>query len=171
MRALVPARLRLGGGGAAVACAALLGVMLSFPTVVTGQRGRAASGEKPAVDIVQTAGCVEQRTGSPETWWLQKAVEPRVVQPGVFSVAQVNTARAAAAGSQTFQLIGVADFLDVDGLLKSGRRSEFTTRQNANATGELRPGRKVLVKGMLITASDPKRINLLNVVSLADSCS
>ena len=146
-------------------------VVLCFSTVLTAQRrGAAASSEKPAVDVVQTLGCVEQRTGNPETWWLQKAVDPRVVQPGVFSVAQTDTARSAALGSQAFQLIGVADFLDVDGLLKSGRRSEFTTAQNANATGELRPGRKVLVKGMLITTSDPKRINLLNVVGLADSC-
>ena len=35
---------------------------------------------------------------------------------------------------------------------------------------DARPGRKVLVKGMLITTSEPKRINLLNVVGLADSC-
>jgi hypothetical protein len=152
-------------------CAVLLGLMFSTPAVVSAQRGRgAASGAKPAVDVVQTIGCVEQRTGSPETWWLQKAAEPRVVQPGVFSVAQIDTARGAALGSQTVQLIGVADFLDVNGLLKSGRRSEFTTPQNANATGELRPGRKVLVKGMYIANTEPKRINLLNVVGLADSC-
>jgi len=161
----------LGTLARAVAGAGLLAAMFSLPTVVTAQRGRgAAAGEKPAVDVVQTVGCVEQRTGSLETWWLQRAVEPRVVQPGVFSVGQVDTARGAALGSQSYQLVGVADFLDVDGLLKSGRRSEFTARQNANATGELRPGRKVLVKGMFIAASEPKRINLLNVVGLADSC-
>jgi hypothetical protein len=151
--------------------AAWLAVGLSLSTVVAAQRNRgAASGEKPAVDVVQTLGCVDQRAGTPETWWLRQAAEPRVVQPGVFAVAQVDSARGAALGSQAFQLIGVADFLDVDGLLKSGHRSEFTTPQNANATGALRPGRKVLVKGMLITTSDPKRINLLNVVALTDSC-
>lgn len=146
-------------------------VALCVSTTLAAQRRNAApSSEKPAVDVVQTIGCVEQRTGNPETWWLQKAVDPRVVQPGVFTIAQTDAARSAALGSQAFQLIGVADFLDVDALLKSGHRSEFTTRQNANATGELRPGRKVLVKGMLITTGDPKRINLLNVVGLADSC-
>ena len=157
-------RLRKSGGA--------LCAVLCFSTVVIGaqRRNAAPSSEKPAVDVVQTIGCVEQRTGNPETWWLQKAVDPRVVQPGVFSVAQTEAARGATLGSQAFQLIGVADFLDVEGLLKSGHRSEFTTPQNANATGDLRPGRKVLVKGMLITTSDPKRINLLNVVGLADSC-
>jgi len=143
---------------------------LSLATVAAAQRGRgAATGEKPAVDVVQTVGCVE-RSGAPETWWLRQAAEPRVVQPGVFAVAQVDAAKSATLGAQAFQLIGVADFLDIEGLLKSGHRSEFTTPQNANATGALRPGRKVLVKGMLITSSDRKRINLLNVVGLADSC-
>src|SRR5262245_14759223 len=102
MRALVSTVARAG------ACAVLLGVMFSLATVVTAQRGRgAAAGEKPAVDVVQTIGCAERKDGSPETWWLQKAVDPRVVQPGVFSVGQVDTARGAALGSQSFQLVGV----------------------------------------------------------------
>ena len=135
------------------------------------QRGRQGNpGEKPAVDVVQSVGCVERRDGNPETWWLARAVDPRLVQPGVFSTGQIDTARGLPPGANTFQLIGVADFLDTEGLLKSGRRREFTTAQNANATGELRPGRKVLVKGMLVTSGETKRINLLNVVGLADSC-
>jgi hypothetical protein len=135
------------------------------------QRGRGTpSGEKPAVDVVQTVGCVERRDGNPETWSLTRAADPRTVQPGVFSTGQVDAAKGAPLGANTFQLIGVADFLDTEGLLKSGRRREFTSAQSANATGELRTGRKVLVKGMFITSTDPKRINLLNVVALSDSC-
>ena len=136
------------------------------------QRGRQANpGEKPAVDVVQSVGCVERRDGNPETWWLTKAVDPRVTQPGIFSTGQIDAARGASLGTNAFQLIGVADFLDTEGLLKSGRRREFTTPQNANATGEIRPGRKVLVKGMFLTSGETKRINLLNVIGLADSCS
>ena len=131
---------------------------------------RETPGEKPAVDVVQSVGCVERRDGNPETWWLTRAVDPRVAQPGVFSTTQIDTARALPLGANTFQLVGVADFLDSEGLLKSGRRREFTTPQNANATGEIRPGRKVLVKGMFITSGETKRINLLNVIGLADSC-
>jgi hypothetical protein len=135
------------------------------------QRGRQTNpGEKPAVDVVQSVGCVERRDGNPETWWLTKAVDPRVTQPGIFSTGQIDAARGASLGTNAFQLIGVADFLDTEGLLKSGRRREFTTAQNANATGEIRPGRKVLVKGMFLTSGETKRINLLNVIGLTDSC-
>jgi len=146
-------------------------VALITSSSVAAQRGRQANpAEKPAVDVVHSVGCVERKDGNPETWWITRAADPRVTQPGVFSVAQVDAAKAVAPGANTFQLVGVADFLDVDGLLKSGRRREFTTAENANATGELRPGRKVLVKGMFITSGESKRINLLNVVGLADSC-
>ena len=141
-------------------------------TDVHAQRGRgSASGAKPTVEVVQTVGCVERRDGSPETWWLTRAVDPRSAQPGIFAVPQINAAKSAPLGANTLQLVGVADFLDTEGLLREGRRREFTDAQNANATGELRAGRKVLVKGMYITTSDPKRINLLNVIALADSCS
>jgi hypothetical protein len=149
----------------------LISVALCSTTVLFAQRGRQTNpAEKPAVDVVQSVGCVEHRDGNPETWWLTLAVEPRVVQPGIFSTTQIANARGLPAGTNTFQLVGVADFLDTEGLLKSGRRREFTTAQNANATGEIRPGRKVLVKGMFITTGETKRINLLNVVGLADSC-
>jgi len=145
---------------------------LFLPHDAAAQRGRQTNpGEKHDVDIVQSVGCVERRDGSPETWWLTKAVDPRVTQPGIFSAPQIDNARGLTLGTNTFQLVGVADFLDADGLLKSGRRRDFTTPQNANATGDLRPGRKVLVKGMFITTGETKRINLLNVIGLADSCS
>jgi hypothetical protein len=146
--------------------------MLLLSHSAFAQRGRQTNpGEKHDVDVVQSVGCVERRDGSPETWWLTKAVDPRVTQPGIFSTPQVDTARGLPQGSNTFQLVGVTDFLDADGLLKSGRRREFTSPQNANATGDLRPGRKVLVKGLLTTSGETKRINLLNVIGLADSCS
>jgi hypothetical protein len=149
--------------------AACLLVLAASP--LAAQRGRQTNpGEKPAVDVVQTVGCAERRDGNPETWSLTRAADPRTVQPGVFSTGQVDAAKGAPLGANTFQLIGVADFLDTEGLLKSGRRREFTSAQSANATGELRTGRKVLVKGMFITSTDPKRINLLNVVALSDSC-
>ena len=146
--------------------------LCASPGSFAAQRGRQANpGEKPAVDVVQSVGCVERRDGNPETWWLTRAVDPRVTPPGVFSTTQIDTARGLPLGANAFQLVGVADFLDTDGLLKSGRRREFTTAQNANATGEIRAGRKVLVKGMFITSGETKRINLLNVIGLADSCS
>jgi hypothetical protein len=154
-----------------VGFSASLCALLAFPPAASAQRGRGANtGEKPAVDVVQSVGCAARKPGSPETWWLNRAVDPRVAQPGIFTVPQVEQAKSVPLGANTFQLIGVADFLDAEGLLKSGQRREFTTPENANATGQLRDGRKVLVKGMLINA-EVKRINLLAVISLSESCS
>jgi hypothetical protein len=145
---------------------------MAVPAAAQQQRDRRTTPqENPTVDIVQTVGCVERRDGTPETWWLARAADTRVTPAGVFSVAQIDAAKALPPGANTFQLVGVADFLDTDGLLKTGHRKEFTTPENANATGAIRPGRKVLVKGMLITNGEARRINLLNAVGLADACS
>jgi hypothetical protein len=152
------------------AIAAAFAVAFGFASA-SAQRGRqGGSGEKPKVDIVQSVGCAERKAGNPDTWWITRAAEPRVSQPGIFNAAQLDAAKSAELGAASFQLIGVADFLDAEGLLKSGQRKEFTTPDTANATGQLREGRKVLVKGLLVGDADAKRINLLNVVSLADSC-
>ena len=43
-------------------------------------------------------------------------------------------------------------------------------RDQINASGELRPGRTVLVKGLLIETDGESRINLTSVVGLANSC-
>jgi hypothetical protein len=153
---------------AALAAVFAVGVVLS--ATPHAQRGRGARGEKPKVDIVQTVGCADRKDGSPEIWLLTRAAEPEVAPAGLLNVKQVEAAKTAALGTNVFQLVGVADFLDTEGLLRSGPRKEFTTPETANATGDLRPGRKVLVKGMLIDTLDPKRINLLAVVGLADTC-
>ena len=82
-------------------------------------------------------------------------------------------AKGATLGTNVFRLIGETDFLSVEELLKSGERSRFTTADTANASGQLRAGRKVLVKGLLVVSGDAggeQRINLMSVVSLADSC-
>lgn len=88
----------------------------------------------------------------------------------MFNSNQVEEARKAPLGGLTFHLVGVADFLTPEELLESGQRKEFTTPETANATGQLRHGHKVLVKGALIDAGDQRRINLLSVVGLAESC-
>lgn len=152
--------------GLAVAFALLFGIS----STALAQRGRqGGAGEKPKVDVVQSVGCAERRTGNQETWWLARASDPTVAQAGIFSTPQVEAAKNVRLGANSFQLIGVADFLDTEGLLRSGQRREFTTHETANATGQLREGRKVLVKGLLIDG-DVKRVNLLAVIALSDSC-
>jgi hypothetical protein len=132
-----------------------------------GQRGPQV---KPKVDIVQTVGCVEHRTANGGQWWLTRAAEPTVSREGVFTTTDIDAAKKASRGGRAFRLIGEADYLDADGLLKTQRRAEFTTPDQVNAPGALREGRTVLVKGLLITGNE-ERINLLQVAPLADSCS
>ena len=162
-----------GGGGPSVSekvLAVTLAIGFCFPAMLGAQRGRGGrGGEKPTVDIVQTVGCAERKGGNLDTWWLNRAVDTRVAPPGIFNSNQVDQAKGVALGSNVFQLVGVADFLDPESLLKSGRRKEFTTQETVNATGELGHGRKVLVKGLLIEG-DQKRINLLAVIGLSDNC-
>lgn len=138
------------------------GIALLGVAVATAQRAR--------VDIVQTVGCVEHREGEPDTWWLVRAAPPSVVAGGVFNEKQIEEARGAELADGEIHLVGVADFLDVDALLEWGSRSEFTDREQANATGALAQGRKVLVKGPLIESDGLGRINLMAAVGLEDSC-
>ena len=141
-------------------------VALTSPVTLSGQESE--EDEKPQVEIVKTVGCAEKRSGTPATWWLTRAAEPEVVKGGVFDTDQVEEAKSSPLGAREFQLVGVADFLDTESLLEWGERSKFTTADQANASGELRERRTVLVKGLLIDADPVPRINLLAVVGLAD---
>jgi hypothetical protein len=150
--------------------AALASAALCSPSLVA-QRGARPAGAKVKVEIVQTVGCVERRAGDPPLWWLTRAQAPSVTRDGVFNRAQVDEAKkTSTVGTLAFHLIGVADFLDVEGLLRSGNRAQFTSADQVNATGELREGRTVLVKGLLIDAGGESRINLIAVVGIADTC-
>tara|TARA_B100001123_G_scaffold390896_1_gene468841 strand:+ start:1116 stop:1547 length:432 start_codon:yes stop_codon:yes gene_type:complete len=142
-----------------------MAVIWVTPSLLEGQQ---SSG--PKVNIVQTVGCVERRSGDAAEWWLVQAPEPAVIQAGVFNRSEIEAARNTALGSGTFQLIGVADFLDAAGLLASADRRLFTSPEQVNATGELQEGRKVLVKGALIETDAESRINLLGVIGVADTC-
>ena len=141
--------------------------LAALPAPAHGQL--AATTDEPAVEIVHTVGCVERRPGVAE-WWLAQAAEPTVTGPGVFNEDEVDEAREQALGTHEFQLVGVADFLGAEALLRSFDRSSFTTPDQVNATGELRAGRTVLVKGLRIAEEEVERINLLAVVGLADTC-
>lgn len=141
-----------------------------WPSRMAAQTAEAAK-PKVQVEVVQTVGCVERRNGEPATWWLTHAAAPTVTRAGVFNRVQVDEAKKTSTpGTKEIRLVGVADFLDADGLLRSGDRARFTTPEQANATGELREGRTVLVKGLLVDAGAESRINLLAVVGIADTC-
>ena len=156
---------------------ALVATVATVATMIAAASPRAGTGQQatgkttePQVAIVQTVGCVEQRGGDAVTWWLTRAADPTESRAGVFNVNQVDEAKETALGSGEFQLVGVADFLTAEGLLRWGDRAQFTSPEQVNATGELREGRTMLVKGLLIEADAVSRINLLAVIGLANTC-
>ncbi len=126
---------------------------------------------KPTVSIVQTVGCVSTEAGTLPTWWLTNATDPTETEAPYASNDEIEGVRDASPGSNRFQLIGVADFLDAEGALNQFQRGDFTASESVNATGQLVAGHRVAVKGLFIETTDPKRINLTSVISLADSCS
>jgi hypothetical protein len=144
---------------------------LWWPSLGAQAAPQSAAKPKPKVDVVQTVGCVERRGGPQPTWWLTRAATPTVSRVGVFNTLQVEEARKTATlGTREFELVGIAEFLDAEGLLRSGDRAAFTTPDQVNATGELRAGRTALVKGLLIEAGAQSRLNLLAVVGMAETC-
>ena len=152
---------------------ALLVALLLASTVTStfgsAQRRDAARGEGPAVEIVHTVGCAERR-GSDTDWWLVRAAEPETTQAGVFNVPEVDAAKERPLGDREFRLVGVPEFVGAEALLRAADRAAFTDPDQVNATGELRDGRTVLVKALLIEAEPAPHLNLLAVVGLADAC-
>ena len=121
----------------------------------------------PTVPLVKSVGCVEK---DGDAWFLTRATEPEVTEYPFPSAAELEDAGSAALGSSRLQLIGVTDFLDINGLLASFDRAEHTARESANATGTIAEGRKLAVKGLYITSVEPHRVNLTSAMAIADTC-
>ena len=119
------------------------------------------------VALVSVVGCVETADG---LWFLYRATEPKATQAAYATEADVEEARSATLGSNRFELIGVADFLDAEGLLALHQRAEVTAPESVNSTGQLALGTKVAVKGLHIQTVEPSRLNLTSVISLAGTC-
>jgi hypothetical protein len=152
--------------------AGVVAVLLGLAEWSSGQQPPSGVPVKPKVDIVQTVGCVEHRAAGGGQWWLKDAAPPTVVRDGVFTTRDIDAAKQVPRGTRAFRLIGEAEYLDGEALLRTQKRAEFTKPEQVNATGAIRDGRTVLVKGLLITGagSDDERINLMAVAPLADRC-
>jgi hypothetical protein len=74
-----------------------------------------------------------------------------------------------AAGSESFDLIGVADFVSPEAARQFQTRAALYPIERINATGALSANRKVAAKGVWIPGS-PARLNLTSVVVLSESC-
>lgn len=148
----------------------LLAVLAIVAAVVAAPHRGAAQAPDLAertVPLVKSVGCVEM---DGESWFLTVASEPEETEYPFASAPEIQDARGAALGSNRFQLVGVADFLDAEGLLALHQRAEHTAPESVNATGQLAVGHKVAVKGLYITSVEPHRLNLTSVFSLTDTC-
>jgi len=123
---------------------------------------------KPKVPLVSVVGCATHMADG--TWMLTKATD--VVESKVLfiSAKEIEEGKNKPVGDNQYKLLGTLDFLTKEDLLNDARRAEFTRPEVANATGELQNGRKLLVKGLLVTAPNEKRLNLVSVQQLADTC-
>jgi hypothetical protein len=146
-----------------------------------------ASRNNPITTLV---GCVAP-TSSIETWKMTSASKLEMPPPAPAAGAAAPTAAALAArvthnvtsaekaaatklaaGSESFDLIGVADFVSPEMAEQFATRKALYPIERINATGALAPGRRVAAKGVWIRGhmGSPDLVNLTSVVVLSDSC-
>jgi len=114
--------------------------------------------------IVMVVGCAS-KTSLPHIWDLTHAgARADSTRAGITAVEKDEAAKQPL-GRDTYQLIGVADFVDAGTSRTIGDRDKILTPPRVNATGMLVSGHKVAVKGVLIEATPP-RINLTSVADL-----
>ena len=153
---------RNGLRGAAVLSLALACGLAAHPRAQQGEK------DKPKVDLVSVVGCATR--GADDAWMLTNASEAKVTQEALTTEKDLEAARTQALGKNRYRLIGTAEFGSAEELLRNPVRAHVTAKGSENVTGQLQNGRKVFVKGLLINASNEKRLNLTSVRSLSDRC-
>ena len=123
---------------------------------------------KPKVPLVSVVGCGSKTADG--AWMLTNATEGTEIQQLFTSSKEIEEAKKKPLGTNRYKLIGTAELLTPEELLKQQQRSEFTRKEAANSTGQLQDGRKLVVKGLLITAPNEKRLNLVSVQQIAETC-
>ena len=137
-----------------------------FPEAVHARQQPDVS--RPTAPLVSVVGCASRT--SQGMWTLTRATDGIETKALFLSAKEIEEARKTALGTKRYTLLGTADFVTREELLKSGQRAEFTRPEVINATGQLQDGRKLLVKGLLIAAASDTRLNLVAVQQLADTC-
>jgi mono/diheme cytochrome c family protein len=136
-------------------------------------RAQAASLNNPITTVV---GCAVPGT-TPTKWTLRNASRVAAPAPTTpparvthnLSKDELESAGKVAAGTDTFELVGVSDFVSAEESLANPLRKSLYPIARVNSTGALAPGRRVAVKGVFIPGS-PARVNLTSVVPLGSSC-
>jgi hypothetical protein len=122
----------------------------------------------PKSRLVLTVGCAAE-SAHPNIWMLSRAGErSESARPGITTEEMTQLSKRPL-GQNTYELIGVADFVDAETSRKIGVRGVILPRSRVNATGMLANGHKVAVKGLFIQGP-PARINLTSVVELDRRC-
>ena len=144
----------------------VLAIGYAFAVGVHAQEKPEAS--KPKVPLVSVVGCASRAPDG--GWMLTDATDGAETKQLFTSTKELDEARKKARGKNRYKLVGTADFLPKEELLKQQQRAEFTRPDSVNATSELQAGRKLAVKGLLITAPGERTLNLVSVIKIADTC-
>lgn len=139
----------------------------SAPASAQGQ-GQPAAPPPPTSPLVLVVGCAQKGT-QPHVWRLTNVGERSIAPQPAISGEEQAAVSGRPLGSDTYDLVGVADFVPPEASVQIGDRGDILTSERANATGALTPGHKVAVKGLYI-AGKPGRINVTSVVRLAPAC-
>ena len=123
---------------------------------------------KPKVLLVIVVGCATRTAEG--TWMLTNATDGIESKVLFLSAKEIEDGKKKTLGNNRYKLLGAAEFVTKEELLKNEKRAEFTRQDVANATGQLQDGRKLIVKGLLITVPNEKRLNLVSVQQVADTC-
>jgi hypothetical protein len=144
-----------------------LGALLLGTTIGVAAQAPPAA-DKPRSPLVIAVGCA--KPGSQPTVWTLTDVGERTESPApALTRAESDQAATRAPGTDTYELIGVADFVGPEASRKIGNRAEILAPERVNTTGKLAAGHKVIVKGLYIAGPTP-RINVTSVVDLAPTC-
>src|SRR5947207_12724950 len=114
------------------------------------------------------AGCAKPTT-EPYVWTLSDAGPRRESTDAGITSDEEDRARKDPLGDHSYQLVGVAEFVDAEASRRIGVRGRLLSSTRVNSTGKLADGQRVAVKGLYIDG-DPERINLTSVVDLGRGC-
>ena len=146
----------------------ILALVVGVWTVGVGAQPAQNDDAKPSVPIVSVVGCGSRADDG--SWMLTNAtdgVESRVL---FATDEELEEAAQQALGNNDYVLVGTTDFLTQEDLLNHPLRAQFTRPVVANATGQLQDGHKLFLKGLLITAPNEMRLNLVAVHQVAETC-
>lgn len=147
----------------------VLGATVSVVTVFTAAaHAQQKPADKPKSPIVVVSGCAKPGS-NPAVWTLSNASERTEAPQPALNKEEQEAAAKRALGSDSYELVGVADFIPPDMSHSVGNRKDILTKERVNTTGKLQAGHKVIIKGLYI-AGTPSRINVTSVIDLAPSC-